>query len=91
MNPPFPWSTILALQPRLEASGVVVVPSSEAEDEVGATNVEGEARSRTQEWAAVAVNKPTYTTNGEVLEEGEVDEGLAGRITTSPNGIATPL
>lgn len=70
---------------------MAVVPYSEVEDEVGATNVEDEGRSRTQEWVAVVVNRPTRTINGEVLEADGVDEGSAGRIMTSPNGIATPL
>lgn len=91
MNHPFLWLTTLALRPRLAASGVAVVLYSEAEDEVGVTNVEDEGRSKTQEWVAVVVNKPTNTTNGEVLEADEVDEGSAGRIMTSPNGIATLL
>ena len=91
MNQPFPWSTILALQPRLAASGVVVLPFSGVEVEAGVTNVEDEARSRTQGWAAGAVNKPTSMTKGEVLEADEEGEGSAGRIMTSPNGIATPL
>ena len=91
MNHPFPWSIILALQPRLAASDVVVLPFSGAEVEADVTNVEGEARSRTQGWAAVVVNKPTSMTKGEVLEADEEGEGSAGRITTSPNGIATPL
>ena len=85
------WLTILELQPKLAASDVVVLPYSEAEDEAGVTNVEDEARSRTQEWAAVVVNKPTSTTKEEVLEADEVDEGSAGRIMTSLNGIVTPL
>lgn len=91
MNRLSPWSTIPVPQPRLEVSDVEVVLYSEAEDEAGATNVEDEARSRTQEWAAVVVNKPTSTINGEVLEADEVAGGSAGRIMTSPNGIATPL
>lgn len=70
---------------------MAVVPYSEAEDEAGVTNAEGEARSKTQGWAAVVVNKPISTTNGEGLEADEVDEDSAGRIMTSPNGIATPL
>ena len=70
---------------------MAVLPCSEAGDEVGVTSVEDEARSRTQGWAAVAVNKPTSTTNGEVLEAEEVDEGSAGKIMTSRNGIATLL
>lgn len=70
---------------------MAVVPYSEVEDEAGATNVEDEARSRIQEWAAAVVSKPTSTTNGEVLEADEVDEGSAGKIMTSPNEIATPL
>ena len=48
MNHLSPWSTIPGLQLRLEASGVVVLPFSVAEDEAGVTNVEDEARSRTQ-------------------------------------------
>lgn len=70
---------------------MAVVPYSEAVGEAGATSVEDEARSRIQEWVGVVVNKPTSTTNGEVLEADEVDEGSAGRIMTSRNGIATPL
>ena len=91
MNPPSRLSTTLALQPRLEASGVAVVPYSEAEDEAGAISVEDGARSRTREWAAVAVNRPTYTTNEEVLEADEVGGDSAGKIMTSLNGIVTPL
>lgn len=68
-----------------------MVQYSEAEDEGAVTNAEGEARSKTQGSAAAVVNKPISTTSGEALEVDEVDEGLAGRITTSPNGIATPL
>ena len=90
MNHPSLWSTIPAPQLRFEVSDVAVVPFSEVEDEAGATNVEDEARSRTQEWAAAVVNKPTFTTNGEVLEADGVEEDSAGRIMTSPNGIATP-
>ena len=91
MNLLSPWSIIPAPQPRLEGLDVVVVPYSEAEDEAAVTNAEGEAPSKTQGWAAVVVNKHISTTNGEVLESEGVDEGSAGRITTSPNGIATRL
>ena len=91
MNHPFPWSTIPEPPPRPEALGAVVELYSVAEDEAGVTNVVDEARSRIHEWAAAVVNKPTSTTNGEVLEADEVDAGSAGRIMTSPNGIATPL
>lgn len=91
MNRLSPWSTIPVPRLRLEDLDVVVVPYSEAEDEAVVTNVEGEARSKTQGWAAVVVNKPISTTNGEALEADEVEEGSAGKITTSPNGIATPL
>ena len=68
-----------------------MLPFSGAEVEAGVTNVEDEAHSRTQGWAAVAVNKPISMTKGEVPEADEGGEGLAGRIMTSPNGIATPL
>ena len=68
-----------------------VAPYFEAEDEVGATNGEDEAHFRTQEWAAVVVNKPTYTTNGEELEADEAAGDSAGRIMTSLSGIVTPL
>ena len=91
MNPPSLSLTILALQPRLEASGVAVVPYSEVEDEAGAISVEDGARSRTREWAVVAANRPTYTTNEEVLEVDGVGEDSAGKIMTSLNGIVTPL
>lgn len=91
MNPLSLWSIIPVPQPRLEVLDVAVVPYSEVGAEAAATNAEGEARSKTQEWAAVVVNKPISTTNGEVLEVDGVDEGSAGRIMTSPNGIATPL
>lgn len=70
---------------------MVVAPYFEAEDEVGATNVEDEAHFRIQEWAAVVVNKPTYTTNGEELEADEAAGDSAGRIMTSLSGIVTPL
>ena len=69
----------------------MVEPYSVAEDGAGVNNVVDEARSRLHEWVAVVVNKPTSTTNGEVLEADEVDGGSAGRIMTSLNGIATPL
>lgn len=70
---------------------MAVVPYSEVGGEAAVTNAEGEAPSKTQGWAAVVVNKPISTTNGEVLEADEVEGGLAGRITTSHNGIATRL
>lgn len=85
------WSTIPVLRLRLEVLDAEVVPYSEAEDEAAVTNAEAEARSKTQGWAAAVVSKPISTTSGEELEADEVDEGLAGRIMTSPNGIATPL
>ena len=91
MNRLSPWSIIPVPQPRLEVLDVAAVPYFEVEDEAAVTNAEGEAHSKTQGWAAVAVNKPISTTNGEVLEVDEVDEGSAGRIMTNPNGIATPL
>ena len=91
MNLPFPWSTTPELPPRLEALGAVAEPYSVAEDGAGVTNVEDEARSRIHEWVAVVVNKPICTTKGEVLEADEADAGSAGKIMTSPNGIATPL
>lgn len=91
MNRLSPWLIIPVPQPRLEVLDVAVAPYSEAEDEAAVTNAEGEARSKIQGWAAVAVNKPISTTNGEVLEVDEGDEDSAGRIMTSLNGIATPL
>ena len=85
------WLTIPGPRLRLEDLDAAVVPYFEAEEEAAVTSAEAEARSKTQGWAAAVVSKPIFTTNGEELEADEVDEGLGGRIMTSPNGIATPL
>lgn len=91
MNRLSPWSIIPVPQLRLEVLDVEAVPYSEAEDEAAVTNAEGEARSKIQGWVGVVVNKPISTINGEVPGADEVDGGSAGRIMTSPSGIATHL
>ena len=81
MNHLSPSLTILELQPKHEASAVVVVQSSVGGEGEAATNVAEEAHFSVS--AAAAVSKATTTTTVEGEEAVAVD--LGGKIMTNPN------